>query len=150
MAIVKFDPMRDLAIFRGDMNRLFENFFAPSRFPEDTGLFPSMWCPCVDVRETKESFVFVAELPGVTKDDVKISFQDNTLTLRGEKKGEKETKGENFHRMERQYGGFQRSFQLPCAVMADKIEAKFKDGILTITLPKAEEARPKEIPIKVS
>jgi HSP20 family protein len=89
------------------------------------------------------------ELPGVNKDDVKITMQDNILTIRGEKKEEKKGKEGNAHRVERYYGSFQRSFSLPTSVKNDRIEAEYRDGILTINMPKAEEAKPKQIEVKV-
>jgi HSP20 family protein len=108
-----------------------------------------VWSPSVDVSETKDNVVIKAEIPGMTKDDVKISIQDNVITLKGEKKQEKEEKDANYHRIERSYGSFCRSFTLPAAVKADKIKATYKDGILNVTLPKTEEVKPKEIPINV-
>jgi HSP20 family protein len=88
-------------------------------------------------------------MPGMSKDDVKVSVQDNVLTLKGEKKQEKEEKDKNYHRVERSYGSFCRSFQLPTSVKADKVKANYKDGVLSITLPKTEEVKPKEIPISI-
>ncbi len=89
-------------------------------------------------------------MPGLSKDDVKISYEDGVLTIRGEKKQESESKDKNYHRVERSYGMFERSFRLPSRIEANAIEAKFKDGVLNLRLPKSEEARPKEIPIKIS
>ena len=108
------------------------------------------WIPAVDIYETKESIVLNVELPGVTKEDISLEVKDSTLTLRGEKKLEKDVKEENFHRMERTYGGFTRAFTLPSTVQQDKVKAKFKDGILEIMLPKAEEAKPKQIKVDVA
>jgi HSP20 family protein len=147
MAIARWRPMRDMVRFQDEMNRLFDDFFAPPmNRPEWTD---GMWNPSVDVSETKDSVVIKAEIPGMTKDDVKISIQDNTITLKGEKKQEKEEKDANYHRIERSYGSFCRSFTLPTAVKADKIKATYKDGILNVTLPKTEEVKPKEIPISI-
>jgi HSP20 family protein len=145
MAITKWRPVRDLVSLQDEMNRLFEGFFGRPMLTQDWG--EGEWNPSVDVSETKDKVVITADLPGMTKDDVKISIQDHTLTLEGEKKREKEEKGENYHRLERSYGSFCRSFTLPAAVKADKIKASYKDGVLSVTLPKAEEAKPKEIPI---
>jgi HSP20 family protein len=108
-----------------------------------------LWTPAVDVAEHEDAYQVKVELPGVSKDDVKITMQDNILTIRGEKKQEKESKNSNYHRVERSYGSFQRSFTLPTSVKHDKIEASYNDGILTIALPKAEEAKPKQIEVKV-
>jgi HSP20 family protein len=113
------------------------------------GLFTEEWFPMVDITETKDEVIVKAEVPEMSKEDVSVSLQDNILTLRGEKKQEKEEKGKTFHRVERSYGSFARSFTLPTAVLAGKVKATYKDGILQITLPKAEEVKSKEIPISV-
>ena len=107
------------------------------------------WIPAVDIYETKESILLNVELPGVTKEDISLEVKDSTLMLRGEKKLEKDVKEENFHRMERAYGSFTRAFTLPSTVQQDKVKAKFRDGILEIVLPKAEEAKPKQIKVDV-
>lgn len=108
-----------------------------------------LWMPAVDVAEEENEYIAKVELPGVNKDDVKITLESNILMIRGEKKAEKETKDKNYHRTERSYGSFQRSFTLPMTVKSDKIDAAYKDGILTIVLPKAEEAKPKQFEVKV-
>jgi len=105
--------------------------------------------PRVDIAETNGELVVAAELPGLTRDDVSIRIENNVLTLKGEKKQEEEEKATNYHRIERSYGAFSRSFSLPSTVDASKVRAGFKDGVLTITLPKTEEAKGKEIPIEV-
>jgi HSP20 family protein len=109
----------------------------------------SSWAPAVDIAEHDDEYLVKVELPGVNKDEVKLTLENNILTIRGEKKQEKETKKENYHRVERSYGSFQRSFTLPAAVKSDKIDASYKDGILSVSLPKAEEAKPKQIEVKV-
>jgi HSP20 family protein len=106
--------------------------------------------PALDVYEDKDNIIVKADLPGLTKDDIEISLQDNVLTLRGEKKRDSEVKEENYYRLERSYGTFNRSFELPTSVDASKIEATFKNGVLQITLPKTEEAKPKKIKINVA
>jgi len=125
---------------------MFDGFF---RGTGDEDYAISSWTPAVDITEHDDQFVVKVELPGVNKDDVKITLENNILTIRGEKKQEKETKKENYHRVERSYGSFQRSFTLPTTVKSDKIDAAYKDGILQIALPKAEEAKPKQIEVKV-
>lgn len=105
------------------------------------------WMPAVDIEEDQKSVRIMAELPGLKKKDVKISIDDGVLSLTGERKFEREEKGRNYHRMERSYGTFSRSFTIPSNVDATKIEAKMEEGILTVTLPKKEEAKPKEIEI---
>jgi HSP20 family protein len=131
-----------------DLNRLFSGFFSGDTL--ETSFARGAWEPVVDICETPESYLVTAELPGLTKDDVNISYEDGILTIRGEKKQEKEEKRKNYHRVERSFGAFERSFRVPSRVLLDKVEAKFKDGVLHLMLPKAEEARPKEIPIKIS
>jgi HSP20 family protein len=147
MAITRWRPFRDMISVQDEMNRLFDDFFGrPVMRREWT---EAAWCPCVDVSETKDNVIINTEIPGMSKDDVKVSIQDNVLTLSGEKKEEKEEKDANYHRMERSYGSFSRSFTLPTTVQADKVKAAYKDGILRITLPKSEEVKPKQIPITV-
>ncbi|RMG59702.1 MAG: Hsp20/alpha crystallin family protein [Deltaproteobacteria bacterium] len=150
MAIVRwFDPFRDLALIQDRMNRLFEDTFARIRSREDF-LSRGVWSPAVDIYETDESVVVKAELPGVNKDDISIEVKDGVLTLKGERKFEKEVKEENYHLMEREYGSFQRSFTLPATIDQDKVTANYKDGVLEVILPKKEEAKPKQIKINVS
>lgn len=110
--------------------------------------FGSAWVPAVDVFEDKDSVKIIAELPGVSRDDVKLSIENNVLTIRGEKKQEAEENTERVHRYERTYGSFERAFALPNSIDTDKIEADHADGILTISIPKAEKARPREIPVR--
>lgn len=155
MALVRWTPSRELISWptelvniQREINRIFEDFFRGDLMDDGTfGL--SVWTPAVDIAEHDNEYVVKVELPGVSKDDVKVTLESNILTIRGEKKREKETEKDNYHRMERMYGSFQRSFTLPSTVRADKIDAVYKDGILTITLPKAEEAKPKQIEVKV-
>jgi HSP20 family protein len=154
MAIVRWNPTRELATFPTDIlsmqreiNRMFDDFFRSDR--DDSSLLAQNWKPAVDIVEDNDAYVAKVELPGVNKDDVKITMQDNVLTIRGEKKTENKGKEGNMHRVERFYGSFQRSFSLPTSVKSDKIEAEYKDGILTVSMPKAEEAKPKHIEVKV-
>jgi HSP20 family protein len=155
MSIVRWNPVRELTTFPSDIlgmqreiNHMFDRFFRGGVL--DDAEFPATgWVPAVDLAEKDDAYIAKVELPGVSKDDVKITLQDNIITIRGEKKDEKETKESNYHRVERSYGSFQRSFNLPTAVKGDKIEAQYKDGILTISLPKAEEAKRKQIEVKV-
>jgi len=107
------------------------------------------WAPAVDIYETPDSIVLQAELPGLSKEDIDIQVRDSVLILKGERRSEKEVKEGNYLRVERAYGGFQRAFTLPAAVQADKIRAVFKDGVLDVNIPKAEEAKPKQIKIDV-
>ena len=147
MAIVRWDPFRDVMSLQERMNELFERTMR-RRADEEEGLAARAWSPAVDIYETDEKMVIKAELPGLKKEDIDIEIRDNTLTLKGERKFEKEIKQENYHRVERTYGSFQRSFTLPSTVKQEAIEATFKDGILEVSLPKAEEAKPKQIRIQ--
>jgi len=147
MAIVRWRPFRDLVSIQDEMNQLFDDFFG--RPVTRTEWTEGVWSPTVDVSEDEDNVIIKAEMPGTKKEDVKISIQDNVLTLKGQKKQEKEEKDKNYHRVERSYGSFCRSFQLPTSVKTDKIKANYKDGVLNITLPKTEEVKPKEIPISI-
>lgn len=129
-------------LLQNRLNRLFEPF-AEETFPLTT------WVPACDIYETGKEIVVKAELPGLKKEDVLVSIENNVLMIRGERKFEEEVKRENFHRVERTYGEFLRSFTLPTFIDANKILAEFKDGLLTIALPKREEAKPKQIEVKV-
>ena len=148
MAIVRWEPFRDLMATQRDFNRLFREAFSPV-FGEGE-LSTRTWAPPVDIYENGESLVLKAELPGVNPDDVEIRVEDNTLYLKGERKFEKEVKEQNYHRVERSYGTFTRTFSLPNSIDADKVAASYKDGVLTLTMPKKEEAKPKSIKINVS
>ena len=133
----------DLNSIQQEMNNLFDEFFG-ERHAE---LAEGNWMPVVDVSESDTDLVVRAELPGMTENDIELHLQDNVLTLKGEKKQEVKEDKENFHRVERSYGRFSRSFTLPCAVKSNEVQASFKEGILEISLPKSEEAKPKKIEI---
>ena len=149
MSLVKWNPMKEMMNFQdrffnsspegffGRFNRLLENS-APA----------SHWHPVVDIYETDSAVVLRAELPGVSKEDVHLEVRGHTLVLAGERKQEEEVKEENYYRVERSYGSFYRAFGLPSAVEASKVKASMKDGVLEITLPKAEEAKSKVISIE--
>jgi HSP20 family protein len=148
MAIVRWwDPWRDLATVQEKMNQLFEDTF--TRRGREEGLGGATWAPAVDIYETDGAVVVKAEVPGIDKDNVGIEVKDGILTLRGERKFEREVKEENYHRMERSYGAFVRSFSVPGSIDADKISAKLKDGVLEINLPKVEKVKPKQIKVEV-
>jgi HSP20 family protein len=133
-------------LLQNRLNRLLE--FPLTPFAEEA--LPLMeWAPPCDIYETDREIVVKAELPGLKKEDVLVSVENNVLTIRGERKFAEEVKRENFHRVERSYGEFLRSFTLPAYVDANKTLAEFKDGLLTVTLPKREEAKPKQIEVKV-
>lgn len=144
MALIRWGPRRDLINLREAMDNMWEDFFGRPR--EST---EATWSPDVDVSETKDEYTVAIEAPGLSKDDIRISLQDNVLVVRGEKKQGETKEGVNYHRCERCWGSFRRSFSLPSPVQADKVAAVYKDGVLTITVPKAEEAKAKEIPVVV-
>jgi len=158
MTLIRWNPLRDVTAWHpvSDITSEFERMqreidcmfdrFRGGILDDGTA---STWLPEVDIAEQDNDYVVKIELPGVNKNDVKITVQNDVLTIRGEKRQEREKKGENYHRIERSYGSFQRSFTLPTSVMSDKIEASFNNGVLTITLPKVEEAKSKEIEVKV-
>jgi len=140
-------PFRELERMRREMDRLWDSFFEgrPSRKVEEV----EEWSPTLDVSETKNDLVVKAEIPGIDPKDIDISLANEMLTIKGEKKQEKEEKEENYHLIERSYGSFARTIRLPREVQSDKISASYKNGILKVTLPKSEEAKKKEIKIKV-
>ncbi|CAN5608464.1 Hsp20/alpha crystallin family protein [soil metagenome] len=145
MNIVKYDPFRDLRSLQDEVNRLFTNV-APSQSNRED-MLNGAWAPKVDIFENKENLVLEAELPGMTRDDFELSFENNILTLKGERKFEKKTDEDNYHRIERAYGAFTRSFTLPQTVTAEGAAAEFKNGILHVSLPKREETKARKIEV---
>ncbi len=145
MAIIRWDPFKDLVTLREKMNRLFEEAFTGRG--EEKDLVSGTWTPSVDIYETENSLVLTAEVPGIKEDDVEIKIEDNTLILQGERKFEKETKEESYHRIERSYGSFYRSFTLPSSIDQDKIQAEHENGVLRITMPKRPELKPKKVKV---
>jgi HSP20 family protein len=146
--LIRWEPTRELSTLRDRMDRLFSDALGRGWGGEE-GLASGIWMPPVDVFEKPDSIVLKADLPEVNKDAVDISIENNTLTIKGERKLENETKERNFYRMERSYGTFSRSFTLPPTVATDKVEASFENGVLTLTLPKREETKPRQIKVKV-
>jgi HSP20 family protein len=144
--LVRWHPVRDMLTIRNDMNRLVNEFFRGGNGGE-RGWWTGAWTPAVDMYENDQALVLKAELPGFSRDDVHVELKDNLLTLKGERKRELDVKDEQYHRVERAYGAFRRSFTLPVLVDAAKAEATFKDGVLELKLPKVEEAKPKRISI---
>lgn len=146
MAVIRWRPWNELEGLRRDMDRMFDNFYRSESSDVEnlSGLYPP-----VDIKETKDELILTTEIPGISKDDINISFSENTLTIKGEKKEEKKESDHNYHKVERRFGSFQRSFTLGTQVDADKVNASCKDGILIIEMPKKEEVKPKEIPISV-
>ena len=145
MAIVKWDPFRDMVTIKDRMNRLFDEVFSKSNFYGDENMADGLWSPCVDIYETEDSVVLKAELPEMDENDIDIKLEDNVLTIKGERKLENETKKENYYRIERSYGSFSRSFSIPSRVDQDKVSANCKDGVLKVTMPKKKETQQKKI-----
>jgi HSP20 family protein len=144
--IARFDPFRDLSVLQDRVNRLFGDAYGA----REEGVL-SNWVPAVDIFENeKKELVLKAELPEVKKEDVSVTVENNTLTLSGERKFDSEVKKEHYHRIERAYGSFSRSFSLPATVDTGKIAADFKNGVLTVRLPFREEAKPRSISIDVA
>ncbi len=148
MAITRWnDMLKEMAVVQDRMNRFFENFGRdPGQGPGE-GVAAGLWAPAVDIYETDDAVVVNAELPGLEKNQVSVEVRDGVLTLRGERKAETKVKGEYIHRIERSYGSFARSFELPRNVDPEKIKASLKDGILEIRIPKTEEAKPRRIEV---
>lgn len=140
-----FEALQSLRRLSSVLDEAFGNFQQ-----EDGGTITAAWYPACDVFEDKDAVKIVAEVPGVPAEDVKISLENNILTIRGEKKQQAEERNERVHRYERSYGMFERSFALPSTVDPDKIQAGYQNGVLTVTVPKAEKARPREIAVQVS
>ena len=145
----EWTPFRALRDIEGEMDRLFGLTRWPLSERGTTGLLEGAWSPSVDVYQTEDKIVVKADVPGLEKKDFDIAVVNNHLTIKGERKHENEVKDEDYHRIERVYGTFERSFGLPATVDTEKIEAKYKDGVLEVTLPKKEEAKPKQIAVKV-
>jgi HSP20 family protein len=148
MPIVRWEPFRDLLASQKEFDRLFRDAFSP--FFREGELSTRTWAPPVDIYEDSNNLVLKADLPGVDPKDVEIKVENGMLYLSGERKFEKEVKEENYHRVERSYGAFSRSFSLPNSIDAEKVAAEYKDGQLILTMPKREEAKPKTIKISVS
>jgi HSP20 family protein len=145
MNVVKYDPFRELRSLQDEMTRLFTGVAPSSSGREE--MLNGAWNPRVDIYEDKERLVLEAELPGMTSDDFDISVENNVLTLKGERKFEKKTEGDNYHRVERSYGSFTRSFTLPQNVTSEGASADFDNGILKVSLPKREETKARKIEI---
>lgn len=146
MGIVKYNPLRELRSMQEQMNRLLD-----LAWNRDTGeeFREGCWQPPVDIYEDGDAIVIMAELPGVDQQEIEVKIEDNTLSLRGERKHDASLKKENYHRVERYYGTFHRSFALPHSVDQERIKAVCDRGILTITLPKKEEIKPKQVSVEI-
>ncbi len=150
MPMVRWEPFHNLVTIQDRMNRIFDDAFRGQRgSAEDDWALGGNWAPAVDIFEQGDNIVLKAELPGIDAKDVDIRVENNVLTLRGERRFETDVKRESCHRVERAYGTFSRSFTLPNVVDTEKIKADYKDGVLQVTLPQKEEAKPKQISIAI-
>ena len=150
MTLVRLEPFRDMVAVQDRLNRIFDDAVRgnPRGSDEDSAL-DGRWAPSVDIFEHEGNLVLRAELPGIDPKDVDVRVENNVLTLRGERKFESEVKREKYHRVERAYRTYSRSFTLPNVVDTEKIKAEYKDGVLQVTLPQREEAKPKQIQVSV-
>ena len=146
MALARWTPTGNLASFQHEMNRMFNDFFRGGN-GEEAGSGLGAWTPPVDTYETDDALVIQVDLPGVSKDDVSVDVHQNTLMLRGQRKPDVGVPQDRYHRVERTYGTFQRSFVLPTTVDQEKVQATFKDGVLELHLPKSAAAKPRRIAI---
>ena len=148
MNIVRFDPFREMAVLHDRVNRVFGDL--QRRYDDDVAA-RGAWVPPVDIFENEQhELVLKAELPDLKREDIDIRVENNTLTLSGQKKSEEEVNEDRYHRIERTYGHFSRTFTLPNTVDTGKIAAEYKNGVLTIKLPKREDARPKQIQVQIN
>ena len=145
MAVIRWDPFRDLNTLQERMNLLFEDANRGWRAEEPSST--TSWSPAVDIYETESEIIVQAELPGMERKEIELSLENNVLTLKGDRRFEKEGKDENYHRIERSYGSFTRAFSIPAMVNEEEIKADYKEGVLAILLPKKERARSKQIEI---
>lgn len=150
MALVRWEPFRELLSAQDRFNQLFNQTFGQASPETQEDLSNRIWAPAVDIYETEQNLVLKVDLPGVDPHNVEVRVENQTLFIRGERRLEKDVKEGNYHRVERTYGTFARSFSLPNTVNAEGVSAEYKDGVLTLTLAKREEAKPKTIKIQVT
>ena len=146
MTIVRYDPFRDLRTLQEEVNRLFSTNL--TRAFDDEGIGRGAWAPSVDIYENKDQIVLEAELPGMKQEEFDLSIENNVITLRGERKFEKTDETDSYHRVERSYGAFTRSFTLPQTVSGEGATAEYNNGVLRVTLPKREETKARKIEVK--
>jgi HSP20 family protein len=142
----RLDPFRDLLEMQSEMSRAMDQYYGRQTRP---GAVDRVWAPAIDIYETKDDLVVSAELPGVKEKDIKLSIVGDMLSLRGERMADQQVRDEQYHRIERWSGGFERHIQLPIPVQADRVRASYRDGVLEIRLPKVEAIKPREIKIEV-
>ncbi len=147
-SLSRWDPFAEMADLRRETDHIFGEFFG--RTPFRMAATEAMWSPLVDVHETKDGIVLQVELPGVKQEDIQVSIEGDTLTLKGERKREAEVREDQYQRIERSYGRFERTILLPSVVDSTRVKATYREGVLEIQLPKKEEAKPKEIKVEVA
>lgn len=151
-SLIHWNPFREMDDLQRRLSSLLDwsPFRHSSLTTDDENISVTQWAPLVDIAEDEKEYLVKVELPEVQKDDVKVTVENGTLSISGERKSEKEEKGRKLHRIERYYGRFERSFSIPDDAEADNVKAEFKDGVLRVHLAKSEKARPKQIEVKVS
>jgi HSP20 family protein len=142
--LVTWDPFREVATMRDDMERFFDSMIG--RYPRERA--EGFWAPAIDVEETNDAMVLRAEIPGMSKEDIKVTVADDTVTISGERRHEAEQRGKTFHRVERVYGSFQRTIVMPVSIQGDRAVASYKAGVLELVLPKAERVKAHEISVE--
>jgi HSP20 family protein len=147
-SIVRWNPFAQVEDLRREMDQIFGDFFG--RTPSTMATTEAIWSPLVDIHETQDSFLLMAEVPGVKQEDIQVIVEGDTLVLKGDRKRETEVKEDEYHRIERSYGHFERSILLPSVVDPERVKATYRDGVLEIQLPKKEEAKPKAIKVEVA
>jgi len=145
MSVTRYDPFRDLRMLQDEVNRLFSSNLSGAF--SDQGIARGAWAPSVDIYENKDQIVLEAELPGMNREDFDLSLENNVLTLRGERRFEKKDESDNYHRVERSYGSFTRSFTLPQTISPENVTAEYKNGVLRVLLQKREEIKARRIEI---
>lgn len=145
MAIIRWDPFRDMMTLRERMNRLFDETYGSKE--EETDIKTGVWSPAVDIHESDKNLVLTAELPGIKEEDVEVNIDGNTLSISGKREFEEEAKKDDYHRIERSYGSFFRSFTLPSYIDQDKVKAEYDNGLLKVTMPKKPELKPKKVKV---
>jgi len=148
--ITRWDPFRDLVSIQDELNRLFGRTYGDTGSEITRQGMSGSWMPAVDVYETSDTLVVSAELPGIDPKQVDVTVEDSTLTISGQRTFEQETEQQNYHRVERRYGSFARSIRLPQTADAERVAARFDKGVLTVEVPKREEAKPKRIEVKTT
>lgn len=146
MNLVRFDPLRELEGLSGRLNRLFDSPLA--KLPGDNAMFGD-WTPAMDIEETDGEYLLKTDLPAMKREEVKVGITDGVLTVEGERHQEKEEKGKKFHKIERSFGRFVRRVAVPSDVDQQKVSAQFKDGVLSVHMPKSESAKPKSVDVKI-